>query len=689
MGYRGRAGGGVRVLSLGGQEVADPRVFSVRGTGGEGVSTPTMDSSGRVLVQPLGMRAAVAPQYSPVQSRGSAAGAASRASPGTGSAAGSGLKGGGGGGVGRPARTVSAIPRMEGLGGSVPGGNTSGAGALKSPTRAGFFQLAQVGEEGERGEGEADNLPMLPPPGLPQVVQAPQNVPPPPHVHSAPFFACSEVHFEAPQNVLPPPHVHSAPLFSPFSHLFPSVPALRAASGDPCRAAAHQEGCAQAALHEVHVHLPLALPSPLNVSISLFFSILVPFPADSPADISQCQHCGQLLEIPAVLPPTKKGVHKLRCGKCIGLSRFRAFIPHMPHLQLQQPFQPQQQPHHHQQQPPLSPPPPLQQQQQQQQQGNQQHVRSSSFSAIDATKQQQQQQYLWGRSASTDSTEARAATALHEKSSIDGAAATVRSPGAASNGTAHKGSGGVLGTMPAAAAAGSGRGRSSRGTNSSPSKPLKSGLGPGRSGSGLAAGPRTGLGAGSATGSDGQGRIGRAGSFESLRCNSAGMLSPVGSVRNSSDSESPAGTPPAKVGSKGGDARATSSSSMGRVDSGSALVGGGGGMASTGNKMGSAGGVVLGQYDQVAGFWGQMGGPCLGMIPPGIDLGPALPKNCSGGNTKVYVNARELHRKDLDRLVKRGLPLTDNMAYRVEANGNVFDGLSGEFLVNLGKLAPS
>ncbi|CAI5981866.1 unnamed protein product [Closterium sp. NIES-65] len=407
-----------------------------------------MDSSGRVLVQPLGMRAAVAPQYSPVQSRGSAAGAASRASPGTGSAAGSGLKGGGGGGVGRPARTVSAIPRMEGLGGSVPGGNTSGAGALKSPTRAGFFQLAQVGEEGERGEGEADNLPMLPPPGLPQVVQ--------------------------------------------------------------------------------------------------------------------CQHCGQLLEIPAVLPPTKKGVHKLRCGKCIG----------------------------------------------------------------------------------------------------------------------------------------------------------------------LAAGPRTGLGAGSATGSDGQGRIGRAGSFESLRCNSAGMLSPVGSVRNSSDSESPAGTPPAKVGSKGGDARATSSSSMGRVDSGSALVGGGGGMASTGNKMGSAGGggagavsgdgrlmysrcvVVNGEpisdghvaaaeeragpiqpgnywYDQVAGFWGQMGGPCLGMIPPGIDLGPALPKNCSGGNTKVYVNARELHRKDLDRLVKRGLPLTDNMAYRVEANGNVFDGLSGEFLVNLGKLAPS
>ncbi|CAI5501807.1 unnamed protein product [Closterium sp. Naga37s-1] len=548
-----------------------------------------MDSSGRVLVQPLGVRAAV-PQYSPVQPRGSAAGAASRAGsgtgPGTGSAAGSGLKAGGGAGAGggRPARTVSAIPRMEGLGGSGPGGNalkgnTSGAGESMSPSPAGFPQLAQVGEEGEAGEageGGVAELPMLPAPGLPQVVQ--------------------------------------------------------------------------------------------------------------------CQHCGQLLEIPAILPPTKKGIHKLRCGKCIALSRFRAFTPHMPHLQ------------HQQQQP---------QQPQQQQQVTQQHVRSSSFSAIDATKQ-----YPCARSVSTDSTEAKAATTLRDKPSLDGTAATVQSPGAASNGAALKGSG---------AAAGLGRGRSSSGTNSSPSKPLKSGLGPGRSET--ATGPRTGSGAGSATGTDGRGRITRIGSSESLRSNSSGVLSPVGSIRDSSDNESTAGTSPAKAGGKRGEARATGASGMVRVGSGAALVGGGGMASSTGNKMGSGGGgagggsgdgrltytrcvVVNGEpisdghvaaaeeragpiqpgnywYDQVAGFWGEMGGPCLGMIPPGIELGPALPRNCSGGDTKVYVNARELHRKDLDRLVKRGLPITDNMAYRVEANGNVFDGLSGEFLVNLGKLAPS
>ncbi|CAI5467858.1 unnamed protein product [Closterium sp. Yama58-4] len=226
-------------------------------------------------------------------------------------------------------------------------------------------------------------------------------------------------------------------------------------------------------------------------------------------------------------------------------------------------------------------------------------------------------------SSSTDSTESKASTS-------DETAATVQSPGAATNGAALKGFG---------AATGLGRGRNSRVSNSSPSKPFKS-----------------------------------------------------GSVRDSSDSESLAGASPAKAGSKGwggagaqsGDARPTYSRCV--VVNGEPI---------SDDRVAAAeqraGPIQPGNYwyDQVSGFWGQMGGPCLGMIPPAIDLGPALPRNCSGGDTKVYVNARELHRKDLDRLVKRGLPLTDNMAYRVEANGNVFDGLSGEFLVNLGKLAPS
>ena len=37
----------------------------------------------------------------------------------------------------------------------------------------------------------------------------------------------------------------------------------------------------------------------------------------------QCQRCNQLLEVPQILPPAKKGVQKLRCGKCLRVSRFR------------------------------------------------------------------------------------------------------------------------------------------------------------------------------------------------------------------------------------------------------------------------------------------------------------------------------------------------------------------------------
>lgn len=94
-------------------------------------------------------------------------------------------------------------------------------------------------------------------------------------------------------------------------------------------------------------------------------------------------------------------------------------------------------------------------------------------------------------------------------------------------------------------------------------------------------------------------------------------------------------------------------------------------------------------YDQVVGFWGEMGGSCLGIIPPGIDFGVPMPVDCAGGSTRVYVNGRELHNKDLERLMKRGLPQLPNRSYRIEINGSVCDEETGEFLLSLGKLAPS
>ncbi|KAJ1429522.1 putative zinc-ribbon domain, plant [Sesbania bispinosa] len=96
-------------------------------------------------------------------------------------------------------------------------------------------------------------------------------------------------------------------------------------------------------------------------------------------------------------------------------------------------------------------------------------------------------------------------------------------------------------------------------------------------------------------------------------------------------------------------------------------------------------------YDFRAGFWGVMGGPCLGIIPPFIEeFNYPMPDKCAGGNTGVYVNGRELNQKDFDLLCRRGLPHdTDNRSYIIEISGRVLDEDTGEELDSLGKLAPT
>ncbi|KAF3773819.1 Uncharacterized protein EJ110_NYTH54554 [Nymphaea thermarum] len=95
-------------------------------------------------------------------------------------------------------------------------------------------------------------------------------------------------------------------------------------------------------------------------------------------------------------------------------------------------------------------------------------------------------------------------------------------------------------------------------------------------------------------------------------------------------------------------------------------------------------------YDPQAGFWGVMGQPCIGIIPPSIEeFDYPVPKDCSGGSTGVLVNGRELHQKDLDLLISRGLPTTRDKSYIIEISGKVFDEATGEELDCLGKLAPT
>ncbi|XP_076957500.1 uncharacterized protein LOC143632999 [Bidens hawaiensis] len=95
-------------------------------------------------------------------------------------------------------------------------------------------------------------------------------------------------------------------------------------------------------------------------------------------------------------------------------------------------------------------------------------------------------------------------------------------------------------------------------------------------------------------------------------------------------------------------------------------------------------------YDSIAGFWGVMNQPCLGIIPPFIEeFDRPMPKNCAAGNTQVFVNGRELNQKDLDLLASRGLPTTKDRSYIIQISGKVVDEDTGEELEALGKLAPT
>ncbi|KAL5228958.1 hypothetical protein ABZP36_017223 [Zizania latifolia] len=95
-------------------------------------------------------------------------------------------------------------------------------------------------------------------------------------------------------------------------------------------------------------------------------------------------------------------------------------------------------------------------------------------------------------------------------------------------------------------------------------------------------------------------------------------------------------------------------------------------------------------YDYRAGFWGVMGRECIGIIPPFIrEFNYPIASNCAGGDTGVFVNGRELHQRDLDLLVGRGLPHISGKSYSVEISGNITDEATGKKLRSLGKLAPT
>ena len=90
-------------------------------------------------------------------------------------------------------------------------------------------------------------------------------------------------------------------------------------------------------------------------------------------------------------------------------------------------------------------------------------------------------------------------------------------------------------------------------------------------------------------------------------------------------------------------------------------------------------------YDKYSGAWGYTGGPAIGLLLPGMNLGGELQVNASNGNTSVFINGRELHLMDvlgLQQLIGPVLP----GRYWLDGYGNAgYEG--GPALVNLWQLA--
>ncbi|NKI33633.1 hypothetical protein HFP89_00450 [Wenzhouxiangella sp. XN79A] len=55
-------------------------------------------------------------------------------------------------------------------------------------------------------------------------------------------------------------------------------------------------------------------------------------------------------------------------------------------------------------------------------------------------------------------------------------------------------------------------------------------------------------------------------------------------------------------------------------------------------------------YDRRSGLWGLVGGPGIGQLAAGLALGGPLAYDASGGMTRVVVNNRALHPRELDWL---------------------------------------
>ena len=89
-------------------------------------------------------------------------------------------------------------------------------------------------------------------------------------------------------------------------------------------------------------------------------------------------------------------------------------------------------------------------------------------------------------------------------------------------------------------------------------------------------------------------------------------------------------------------------------------------------------------YDIACGAAGQWGGPTQCFLPAGLRFCGAMPANCSGGGTGVFINGRELHAMDVAALQQFMMVMQGR--WWVDAMGN-FGQEGGWAMGNLVQLA--